>query len=70
MARYQVSFFKHLLSSNGHPAKALQGTVEVRHAKSMERAVTAAKRRFERRCELPHWSLHADTLEVQGDGRA
>src|SRR5436190_6967567 len=35
--QYRVAFFKHLLSSDGHPFKCLQHTVEVRRAKNAER---------------------------------
>ena len=64
MSRYLVTFFKHLLSSDGHIFKSPQQTIEIRRAKSIERAVQAAERRYERLCNLPHWALHADTLEV------
>jgi hypothetical protein len=67
MARYRVSFFKNLLSSNGYPAKALQQTIEVRRARSPERAIKAAQLRYERRWDVPEWTLHADMLEVQVD---
>ena len=69
MAQYQVRFFKYLLSSDGHPAKALQRVVEVRRAKSADRAIRAAQRRFERHCAVRHWTLHADAIEVEVDGR-
>ncbi len=64
MAEYRVSFFKYLLNSNGYPCKALQHTVAVRHAKSADRAVKAAQRRYERLCHMPDWKLHADAMEV------
>jgi hypothetical protein len=65
MLQYRVSFFKYLLSSDGHPAKALQRTIEVRSAKSADRAVRAAQHRYARECALPSWTLHADMVEVQ-----
>jgi hypothetical protein len=65
MTQYRVSFFKYLLSSDGHPAKALQQTIEVRHARSAERAIQAARLCFERRSAVPEWTLHADAMEVQ-----
>ena len=67
MAEYRVSFFKYLLSSDGHPAKALQRTIKVKRAKTAERAIKAAQLRYERECELPEWSLHADSMEIQVD---
>ncbi len=68
MCRYQVSFFKNLLSSDGHRFKSLQDTIAVRRAKNADRAVEAAKRRFERRCHVPDWLLYADTVELKVDG--
>ena len=52
MSRYLVTFFKHLLSSDGHIFKSPQQSFEIRHAKSLERAVQAAERRYERLCKL------------------
>jgi len=69
MSRYVVTFFKHLLSSDGHIFKSPQQSFEIRHAKSIERAVQAAERRYERLCKLAPWTLHADTLEVEIDGQ-
>lgn len=69
MKSYRVSFFKNLLSSNGHPFKCLQKAVEIRHARSRERAVRAAKQRYARFHHAPHWALHADSFEVEVDGR-
>ena len=68
MSRYFVTFFKHLLSSDGHIFKSPQQTFEIRRAKSVDRAVQAAERRYERLCKLTPWTLHADTLEVEVDG--
>ncbi len=67
MTQYRVSFFKYLLSSDGHPAKALQRTIEVRHARSSDRAIKAAQCRYARACAVPDWTLHADAMEVQVD---
>ena len=53
MSLYQVSFFKYLLSSDGHQFKSLQQSIVIRSAKSTDRAVEAAKRRYERRCHVP-----------------
>lgn len=64
MARYRVRFIKHIYDSTGHPHDSVEGTVEVRQAKSQDRAVTAAQRRFERQKGIPSWSLYADRFEV------
>jgi len=70
MTSYRVSFFKDLLSSDGHPFRCLQQTIQVRRARDPSRAVEAAKRRYERICQVPDWRLHADNLELQAYSRA
>ena len=65
MCRYRVSFFKNLLSIDGHLHKCLQQSIVIRRAKSVERAVEAAKRRYERRCYVTDWWLHADGLDME-----
>jgi len=67
MTCYRVSFYKHLLSSDGHPFRCLQQSIKIRRARSIERAVLAAERRFERRQHLPAWDLHADDVDVEID---
>jgi hypothetical protein len=65
MSRYRVSFFKNLLSSDGHQFRCLQQSVVIRRARSPDRAIEAAKRRFERCCHLADWRLHADGVELE-----
>jgi hypothetical protein len=65
MTTYRVKFFKDLLSSDGHPFKCLQKVVDIRHSKSPERAVKAAKHRFRRSEHLSDWKLHANSLETE-----
>ena len=43
MTRYRVSFFKNLRGLDGHTSRCLQQAVVIRRAKSVERAVEAAK---------------------------
>ena len=69
MSRYLVTFFKRLSNSDGHEFNCPQQSIEIRRAKSVDRAVEAAERRYERLCNLPDWTLHADTRELQVDGR-
>jgi hypothetical protein len=69
MRRYRVTFFKNLLSSDGHPFKCLQRVIEVRRARSIDRAVQAAERRYERLHRVPNWKLHADIIELEIDDR-
>jgi hypothetical protein len=69
MTCYRVTFFTDLLSSDGHKFKCPQATIEVRHAKSPDRAVRAAEYRFARLQHLRDWKLHADYFEVEVDGK-
>lgn len=65
MTKYRVTFFKNLLSSDGHPFKCPQRTVEVHRAKSIERALAAAQHRYQRLTGDRDWRLHADTAEME-----
>jgi hypothetical protein len=65
MSRYRVSFFKNLLSIDGHNHRCLQQSIVIRRAKSAERAIEAAKRLYERRCHAGDWWLHADGVELE-----
>lgn len=69
MIGYKVTFFKTLLSSSGHPVKCPQQAIEIHRARNFDRAVAAAKRRYERLLRLPDWKLHADSIEVEVNGR-
>jgi hypothetical protein len=63
MSAYHVSFFKNLLSSNGHPFKCLQERIDISDAQSFAQAAEAASRAFEAIYGGP-WNLHADSIEV------
>jgi hypothetical protein len=63
--QYRIAFFKHLLSSDGHPFKCLQQRIEIRSAKNIERALKAAEHRYERLCHVRDWRLHADMFELE-----
>lgn len=65
MARYRVRFIKALCDDCGHPHKCIQGIVDIHWARTQDRAVQAAKRRFERIKRIPRWDLYADTFEVE-----
>jgi len=66
---YRVTFFKNLLSSDGHPFKCIQGVVNVRHARNADRAVEAAELRYGRLHRVHDWTLYADFLELEADGK-
>lgn len=71
MAHYHVRFIKTLCDDTGHPHKCVEGVVNIRRARDQDRAVQAAKRRFERMKRIPRWDLYADTfeLDVHQEGR-
>jgi hypothetical protein len=69
MSCYRGTFFKNLLSSDGHPFKCVQEVVYVRHARSADRAVEAAELRYERLHRGHDWTLYADFLELEVDGK-
>lgn len=65
MTAYRVSFFNDLLNSYGTAARICQRTIEIRRARSPDRALEAAKRRFARAEKVCHWDLRARLFEVQ-----
>jgi hypothetical protein len=65
MARYHVRFIKNLYDDTGHRHKCVEGVVDIRKARDSERALQAAKRRFERMKRIPRWDLYADTYELE-----
>jgi hypothetical protein len=69
MTNYRVSFFKDVLSSDGHPFKCLQQVFEIRDARSAHRAVQAAECQYQGLRGIQKWTLHADYLEVEIDGK-
>ena len=71
MTCYRVTFFKNLVNSIGHQFKCQQGTIDIRRARSDERALQAAQRRYERSKKIGDWTLYADVAEldaVEPDG--
>ena len=63
MSSYQVSLFKNLLSSDGHPFKCLQLRIDDSDAESAAQAAASASKAFEALHGCP-WNLHADSVEV------
>jgi hypothetical protein len=66
MSAYHVSFFKNLLSSDGHPFKCLQRRIDVTDAESPAQAAQSASKAFEALYGCP-WKLHADSIEINAD---
>jgi hypothetical protein len=65
MSTYHVSFFKNLLSSDGHPFKCLQGELTSVTWKPPRKPQNRRQRAFEGLYGRP-WELHADSIEVVG----
>lgn len=65
MARYHVRFVKNLCDDTGHTHKCVEGIVDIRRARDSDRAIQAAKRRFERMKGISHWDRYADAFEVE-----
>ena len=69
MVQCRVSFFKDLVSSDGHPSSCVQQSIEFSGAENVTSAVEEAKRRYEQLRRVPIWSLCADRLEVESEGK-
>ncbi len=67
--RCQVNFFKDLVNSDGHSFSTLQHSIEVSGAENITSAVEGAKRGYEQLCRVPIWSLYADRLELESEGK-
>ena len=64
MANYRVRFIKTVCDSTGHAHKCIEGIVDICGARDRNRAIQAAKRRFEHVKGIPRWDLYADTFEL------
>jgi hypothetical protein len=64
MGAYRVQFFKTVTNSYGKSFQVCQRTIDIRRARTPDRAVEAAKWHFERREQVPQWFLHADYIVV------
>lgn len=64
MPGYRVSFYKDVLSSDGHCFKCLQQQIDVPESESTTQAADCASKIFARLHGLRNWTLYADSLEV------
>jgi hypothetical protein len=69
MQKYRITFFKDLLSSDGHQFRCPQRTIEIRRSKTDDRAIAAAKRRYQRLTKMCDWKCRADWFEVEKVGQ-
>lgn len=66
MTDYRISFFKNLLSSDGHSFKVLQRVI-VSRSDCCDDAIRDAQRCFEGLENVSDWRLHADFLEASSE---
>ncbi len=64
MQQYRVRFIKPLCNDVGLQRNCLQAIVDVHRAKSAERALQAAQKRFERSKRNAKWKVYADVCEI------
>jgi hypothetical protein len=69
MTCYKVSFFKNRRGPDGHPIGRLVDAIEIRHARSLDRAVRAAERAYEHLHRVTYWWLDADFFELEINGQ-
>jgi hypothetical protein len=67
MTNYQIKFFKIVLSSDGHPFKALQRVISVDASETSDDAIRVAQERFEGLEGIGDWRLRADVVEAFAD---
>lgn len=64
MPSYRVRFVNRLLSSDGHPFRAVQRTLVI-VADDADQAARLAQRRFEELEHVTEWRNHAQSVEVE-----
>jgi hypothetical protein len=70
MQQYQVIFAKLLCNDVGLQRNCIQAIIDVRFAKTEERATRAAQKKFERLKRIRHWTAYADTCATVGSTTA
>lgn len=64
MPSYRVSFINQI-PRGGRLFRCCQRSIVIRRARSPERAVEAAKKRFARLEGIRNWKIHAEMIEMQ-----
>jgi P2-related tail formation protein len=64
MGQYRVRFTKRLCNDVGLERNCLQASIDIRRAKSPERALRAAQQRFQRSRRTADWRIYADACEI------
>jgi hypothetical protein len=65
MQAYRITFSNNLTNDSGHCFCCCQRAIEIRAAKTRDRAIEAAKRRFERREGVSDWRIRAEYIGVE-----
>ncbi len=65
MSHYRVSYFKNLLSSDGHQFKCLQQRFDIPDVMNADEATRAAARQFEHLHGIHSFKMFADAIEVE-----
>jgi hypothetical protein len=65
MQAYRITFSNNLTNDSGHCFCCCQRVIEIRAAKTRDRAIAAAKRRFERREGVSDWRIRAEYVGVE-----
>jgi hypothetical protein len=65
MTSYRITFFKKLLSSDGHQFNCPQQQIDILNSASREQARDAAIQKFESLHRSEKWKGCADTIEIE-----
>ncbi len=69
MDEYRVRFIKRLCNDVGVQRNCLQASIDVHRARSAQRALLAAQKRFERSKRTADWTVYADFCEISTTDR-
>jgi hypothetical protein len=64
MPAYRVSFYKTVLSSDGHCFKCLQQQIDVHESNDVTQATETASKAFANLHGMRDWKVYADSVEV------
>ena len=67
MTRRRIVFFRTVTNDAGACGHCVIHTIHIRRARSTQRAVAAAQRRFERKFGVPAWDHLAHGYDVEED---
>jgi hypothetical protein len=65
MGSYRISFYNELPNSRGEVFKVVQRAIDVPFARSLERAVACAKKKFEEEEGVGFWGHRARSFDIE-----